>query len=147
MLCVNVCVLSCSVASNSLPPYGLYPARLFCPWGFSRQEYWSGLPCPSPGMLCVFHHNYKKIFLTKQNTCALCPVPPLAGPSGGYFHLECNLLPSFRFLLQGQLLRETPCRPVKAAVLLQPLTLTLRSTCHFHNYPVYSSAYLYAYLL
>ena len=24
---------------------------LFCPWGFSRQEYWSGLPCPSPGYL------------------------------------------------------------------------------------------------
>ena len=27
----------------------LYPARLLCPWGFSRQEYWSGLPCPLPG--------------------------------------------------------------------------------------------------
>ena len=25
--------------------------RLFCPWGFSRQEYWSGLPCPLPGDL------------------------------------------------------------------------------------------------
>ena len=21
---------------------------LLCPWGFSRQEYWSGLPCPPP---------------------------------------------------------------------------------------------------
>ena len=21
----------------------------FCPWGFSRHEYWSGLPCPPPG--------------------------------------------------------------------------------------------------
>ena len=27
------------------------PARLLCPWGFSRQEYWSGLPFPSPGHL------------------------------------------------------------------------------------------------
>ena len=26
----------------------LQPARLICPWGFSRQEYWSGLPCPPP---------------------------------------------------------------------------------------------------
>ena len=26
-------------------------ARLFCPWGFSRQEYWSGLPFPSQGDL------------------------------------------------------------------------------------------------
>ena len=32
-------------------PYGLQPARLLCPWGFSRQEYWSGLPCPPPGDL------------------------------------------------------------------------------------------------
>ena len=28
--------------------HGLKPARLLCPWGFSRQEYWSGLPCPPP---------------------------------------------------------------------------------------------------
>ena len=34
--------------SDSLQPHGLQPARLLCPWGFSRQEYWSGLPCPPP---------------------------------------------------------------------------------------------------
>jgi len=27
------------------------PARLLYPWGFSRQEYWSELPCPPPGDL------------------------------------------------------------------------------------------------
>ena len=27
------------------------PAKFFCPWGFSRQEYWSGLSFPSPGDL------------------------------------------------------------------------------------------------
>ena len=26
-------------------------ARLLCPWGFSRPEYWNGLPCPSSGDL------------------------------------------------------------------------------------------------
>ena len=26
-------------------------ARLFCPWGFSGQEYWSGLLFPPPGDL------------------------------------------------------------------------------------------------
>ncbi|XP_055423086.1 uncharacterized protein LOC129643032 isoform X2 [Bubalus kerabau] len=26
-------------------------ARLLCPWGFSRPEDWSGLPCPPPGDL------------------------------------------------------------------------------------------------
>jgi len=50
--CVLCCaVLSCSVMSNSLQLYGLLPTRLLCPWGFSRQEYWSGLPCPPPGDL------------------------------------------------------------------------------------------------
>ena len=35
----------------TLQPHGLYPSRFLCPWGFSRQEYWSGLPCPPPGDL------------------------------------------------------------------------------------------------
>ena len=34
-----------SVLSDSLRTHGLQPARLLCPWGFSRQEYWNGLPC------------------------------------------------------------------------------------------------------
>ena len=42
-------VLSHSVMSDSLQPCGLKPAKLLCPWGFSRQEYWSGLSCPPPG--------------------------------------------------------------------------------------------------
>ena len=32
-------------------PHGLQPARLLCPWRFSRQEYWSELPSPPPGDL------------------------------------------------------------------------------------------------
>ena len=32
---------------DSLQPHGLWPARLCCPWDFSRQEYWSGLPFSS----------------------------------------------------------------------------------------------------
>ena len=44
-------VLSRSVVSDSLRPHGLQPTRLLCPCGFSRQEYWSGLPCPPPGDL------------------------------------------------------------------------------------------------
>ena len=37
--------------SDSSQPQGLQPARLLCPLGFSRQEYWSGLPFPPPGDL------------------------------------------------------------------------------------------------
>ena len=44
-------MLSCSVMSNYLWPLGLQPASLLCPWGFSRQEYWSALPWPPPGDL------------------------------------------------------------------------------------------------
>ena len=38
--------------SNSLQPYGLTIARQApLSMGLSRQEYWSGLPCPPPGEL------------------------------------------------------------------------------------------------
>ena len=43
--------VSRSVPPNSLRPHGLQPTRLLCPWGFSRQGYWSGLPFPPPGDL------------------------------------------------------------------------------------------------
>ena len=43
--------LNRSVMSYYLQPHGLQTARLLCSWGFSRQEYWSGLPCPPPGDL------------------------------------------------------------------------------------------------
>ena len=49
--CCCCCCLITSVVSNSVQPPGLQPARLLGPWGFSRQEYWSGLPCPPPGDL------------------------------------------------------------------------------------------------
>ena len=45
------CVLSQSVVSDSLQPLELLPSRLLCSWGFSRQEYRSGLQCPPPGDL------------------------------------------------------------------------------------------------
>ena len=47
----NATVPSRSIASDSSQPHGLQPAQLLCRWGFSRQEYWSGLPCVSPADL------------------------------------------------------------------------------------------------
>ena len=42
-----------SVVTWSCPtlcePHGLQSARLLCPMKFSSQEYWNGLPFPSPG--------------------------------------------------------------------------------------------------
>ena len=43
--------VSHSVVSDSSQPQGLQPDRLLCPLGFSRQEYWSGLPFLPPGDL------------------------------------------------------------------------------------------------
>ena len=44
-----VCTLSHSVVSDSLWPHGLYEApQAPLSMEFSRQEYWSGLPLPSP---------------------------------------------------------------------------------------------------
>ena len=36
---------------RSLRPHGLYSPQAIPSMGFSRQEYWSGLPFPSPGDL------------------------------------------------------------------------------------------------
>ena len=46
---VSYAVLSRSVMSNSLWPHGLQPARLLCPWGFTRQECGAGGACRQPG--------------------------------------------------------------------------------------------------
>ena len=48
---MHCAVPSRSVMSDSLRLCGPQPASLLCPWGFSRQEYCSGLPCPLPGEL------------------------------------------------------------------------------------------------
>ena len=40
-----LCAVLCLVAQLCLRD------PMDCPWGFSRQEYWSELPCPPPGDL------------------------------------------------------------------------------------------------
>ena len=47
----SLCVYANLLQLCSLRPYGLYPAGQSLSMGFSRQEYWSGLPSPSPGDL------------------------------------------------------------------------------------------------
>ena len=46
-----VCMLSCSVMSNSFATPQTVALQAPLSMGFSRQEYWSGLPFPSPGNL------------------------------------------------------------------------------------------------
>ena len=47
-VCVFIQLLSC--VQFSVTPW-IEPARLLCPWEFSKQEYWSGLPLATPGDL------------------------------------------------------------------------------------------------
>ena len=51
--CVRACVRACSVASVVSDSATLWTIACQAPLfvGFSRQEYWSGLPCPLPGDL------------------------------------------------------------------------------------------------
>jgi len=49
-VCVCVCVCALSVIPDSLQPHQLYPQAPLT-IEFSSQEYWSGLPFPSPGDL------------------------------------------------------------------------------------------------
>ena len=60
-----VCMLSCSVVSESLPRYGHCSPPGSSVHGILQQEYWSVLPCPPPGavpnpgirtcVLCLLH--------------------------------------------------------------------------------------------
>ena len=45
------CVKSLQSCLTLCDPHRLWPTRLLCPWGFSRQEHWSGLPWPPLGHL------------------------------------------------------------------------------------------------
>ena len=70
---IQLYVLSCSVVSDSLQPHGLQPATLLCPCRLSRQECWSGLPCPPPGIFPTQGLNsgllhYRQIFFIISDT-------------------------------------------------------------------------------
>jgi len=67
-VCVCVCVLlSHSVVSNSLQPYGLQPTRLHCPWDFPGKN--TGVDC---------HFLLQGIFPTQESNPRLLVSPALA---------------------------------------------------------------------
>ena len=57
----------------TLRPHELQPSRLLCPWGFPRQEYWSGLPFPSQGDLS---HSWIKSRSPAMQADSLLSEPP-----------------------------------------------------------------------
>ena len=79
-------VFSCSVVSDSL-----WPARLLCPWGFSRQEYWSGLPCPPPGDLPSPEIKPRSTSLRADSLPSEPPGKPIQSPK--LIQIWCHHLP------------------------------------------------------
>ena len=63
------CAQSLSRVRLFVTPWNVCISPGSCPWGFSRQKYWSGLPCPppeylpnlgfkprSPALACILYH-------------------------------------------------------------------------------------------
>ena len=86
------CVLSRSVLSISLRPHGQWPTRLICPWGFSRQEYWSGLPCHPPGDLPNRGIKHRCPALLVDSLPSELPRKPMNTEVGSLFLLQGNFL-------------------------------------------------------
>ena len=88
-------MLSCSVVSDSLWPPWTVACQTLLSMGFSRQEYWSGLPCPPPGELPNPGTEPRSPTLQADS---LLSEPP------GHYHITGNimstsmLLPTFSFL-------------------------------------------------
>ena len=64
-VCICICMCACTLSCFSLIQFFATLWTVACqgplPMGFSRQEYWSGLPCPPPGDLP--HPGIKSAFL------------------------------------------------------------------------------------
>ena len=121
-------VLSRSVMSDSLQPHALEPARLLCPWGFCRQEYWTGLPCPPPG-----HLPYPRI---KPRSLALQANSLLSEPPGKPFmfvlswfsiQFSCSVTSNSLWLHESQHTR-LPCPSPSPGVHQNPCASSL--WCH-----------------
>ena len=68
-------IRACSVMSNPFQPCELHPAKPLS-MGFSRQEYWSGLPCPPPGDLLTQGLNPRLLHLLHWQAGSLPLAPP-----------------------------------------------------------------------
>ena len=71
---------------DSLRPHGLQLTRLLCPWGFSRQEYWSELPfppsrdLPNPGIEPSFPALQAHSLLAELQGSPLCSLHVFKSP-------------------------------------------------------------------
>ena len=76
-------LFSCSVVANSFVTPCTVACQALLSMGFPRQEYWLGLPFPSPG----------ESFRPKDRTCVSCI-------AGGFFTNEPPGKPRYRYLFK-----------------------------------------------
>ena len=121
---VNICVhvLSLSVISASLQPHGLWSTRLLCPWGFSKQEYWSELPWTSPGDLPDPGLELRSPALHVNSLPLEPPRKPKNTGLGSLFLPSSQPEPSGQVLLRGPPLCSLFCLPLS---LLRSFVITL----------------------
>ena len=79
LLCPFVCCCYCLVVSNSFVTPWTIAHQAPLSMGFPRQEYWSGLPCLSPGDLpypgsnpCLLHWQVDSLPLSLLKSCTFC---------------------------------------------------------------------------
>ena len=61
--------------SDSLQPHGAYLHQALLSMGFPRQEYWTGLPSPSPGDLLDLGIKQVDVALQEAGTMTLLAFP------------------------------------------------------------------------
>jgi len=98
--------------------------QLLCPWGFSRQEYWSGLPCPPPGDLPKLGMEPRSPALLVASLPSKLPGKPkntavssLSLPQGIFPTQELN--PGSPALQADSLPAELPGKPLRSATELE----------------------------
>jgi len=75
------------------------PDSIVYPWGFSRQEYWSGLPCPPPGDLPNPGIKPRSATLQVDSSPAKLPGKPIDSLSLSYYKIENTDLRTMNSLL------------------------------------------------
>ena len=122
--------VSHSVMSDSLQPCGLYVARQApLSIGFSRQEYWSGLPFPSPGDLPNPGIKPRSPSLQADTLTSEPPGKPAEVHKEGrihiwkeinliFFHLVLRWLLGISFLLMNW---RRKCNPLQYSCLENPM--------------------------
>ena len=103
-------VWQCLVAQSSptLQSHGLQPVRLLCLWGISRQEYWSGLPCPPPG---DFPNPGIEPRSPSLQTYSLPFEPPGKHILCGKYELMVSFMPGRFLSTRNTTIRPNPCPP------------------------------------